>query len=87
MCHIPFNDKEKMMDTLNSQKNLTGGYNTFANEAATPEVKSGLMSILNEEHDIQHELWCEINSRGWYPVEKADENKLNTTKTKFSTMA
>lgn len=85
MPNIPFTDKEKMMDALSSQKFVTGEYNTFVNEAATPEVKTCLQNILNEEHDIAHDIWCEMNSRGWYPVEKADDNKLQTTKNKYCT--
>ena len=87
MASVPFNDKERIMDALSTQKFATGGYNMSVNESATPEVKSCLQGILNEEHDIAHDLWCEMNTRGWYPVEKADDNKLQTTKNKHSSMS
>nr|MBQ4320332.1 spore coat protein [Clostridia bacterium] len=66
---------------------MTSDYNSFANESATPEVVSKVMEILRDEHDIQRDMWCEMNSRGWYPTEPADDNKLNGVKNKFSTMA
>ncbi len=84
--NVPFTDKEKLNDALSSQKQMTSDYNSFINESATPDVVSKVMQILTEEHQIQHDMWCEMNTRGWYPVEKADDNKLNTVKTKFSTM-
>ena len=67
-------EKERMDDALTSQKYITGEYNTYVNEAATPEVKNLFLNILNDEHRIQHEVWEEMNTRGWYPVEKAEEN-------------
>lgn len=76
-------DKERMSDALTSQKFLTSEYNNFVNEAATPEVKQALMSILNEEHSIQQEVWTEMNTRGWYPTEKAEDQKLQQEKMKF----
>jgi len=86
MMNVPFTDKERLNDALCSQKQMTSDYNNFANESATPEVVSKVMDILRDEHDIQRGMWCEMNSRGWYPVEKAEDAKLNSVKTKFSTM-
>lgn len=81
-CNI-LSDKERITDALTSQKFLTGEYNNYVNEAATPEVKNALLSILNDEHSIQHDVWVEMNNRGWYPVEKAEDQKLQQEKMKF----
>ena len=78
------NEQEKLTDALSSQKMLTGMYNTYCCEAATPSVKSCLLSILEDEHRIQTEIFNEMNTRGYYPVEKAEDEKLNTTKQKFA---
>ena len=78
-------DKERMEDTLSDHKFITSEYNTYTSEAATPGVWNTMMNILNEEHHIQQDIWKEMNSRGWYPVEKAEENKLTQAKQKFST--
>ena len=78
------NDKERMQDTLCDHKFLTAEYNTCTGEAATPAVWNTMMNILNDEHHIQQDVWKEMNSRGWYPVEKAEENKLTQAKQKFS---
>ena len=87
MAHIQWDDKEKLTDALSSEKYLTEDYNAFTSEAATPEVKCCLQNILCEEHDISHGLFCEMSERGWYATEKAEENKINTTKQKFAAMA
>lgn len=87
MAQVVWNDKEKMTDALTSEKYLTETYNSYTSETATPEVKSYFQNILCEEHDISYELFCEMNGRGWYPVDKADESKLQTVRNKFAVMA
>ncbi len=79
-----FTEKEMLTDMLSSQKFVTEGYNTFANECATPVIKSEFMNLLNEEHQIQHEVFLEMQRRGWYQTEAADQNKVNQAKQKFS---
>ena len=79
-----FCDKDILTDILSSQKFVTDGYNTFANECATPAVKSDFMNILTEEHQIQNEIFVEMQKRGWYPTESADADKVNKAKQKFN---
>ena len=78
-----FSDKDRLQDALASQKFITGNYNMSANECATPAVRGVFMSILKDEHDIQTEVFTEMQKRGWYQVQPADHQKLQQTKTKF----
>ncbi|HIZ54909.1 MAG TPA: spore coat protein [Firmicutes bacterium] len=78
-----FDDKAMMQDALMSQKFLTDDYNTYANECASPQVKEQFMSILNEEHQIQAEIFQEMQKRGWYPVKPADQLQIDQTKNKY----
>jgi len=78
-----FSDKDILTDALASQKFVTGNYNTLTTECATPEVRGVFMSILKEEHDIQNEVFMEMQNRGWYQVEPAQQQKLKQAKTKF----
>jgi spore coat protein CotF len=77
-------EQQKLNDLLTTEKSLSGLYNTYYAESATGAVRSCLSSILSDEHRIGEELFQEMNSRGWYPVEKAEEAKINSTKQKFS---
>lgn len=81
-----FADQEMLTDSLTSQKSITGTYNTFANECATPCIKTDFINILNEEHQIQHDVFTEMQKRGWYQTENADVNKVNQAKQKFQSM-
>ena len=78
-----FSDKDRLQDALASQKFITEVYNTFTSESVTPEVRGVFMSILKEEHDIQNEIFTEMQKRGWYQVQPAEQQKVQQTKAKF----
>lgn len=79
-----FGDKEMISDALVSQKQITGGYNTNANECACESLKSQFMKILKDEHDIQHQVFKSMQSRGWYATESAEQQKINKAKQKYA---
>ena len=77
-------DKEKMADLLSCEKFLAGNYNTYCMEAATTSVRSCLCSLLKDVHELQEGVFEEMNTRGWYPLETAEEAKLQAEKQKFA---
>lgn len=83
-CSCNYSDKDMTTDVLSSQKHLTDGYNSYANEASCLTVKNTLMSILDEEHKIGHDVFELMNQRGWYPTEAAPQDKITQAKQKFS---
>ncbi|MBP0979672.1 MAG: spore coat protein [Oscillospiraceae bacterium] len=78
-----FGEKEMLTDALSSQKFATENYNTFANECSNPAVKNEFMNILNEEHQIQFEVFSEMQKRGWYAVQQAEQQKVSQAKQKY----
>ena len=80
-------DKQCITDLLSSEKFLAGVYNSFCSEAATVSVRQTLCSLLADEHRIGEELFGEMHARGWYPLETAKEDKLNSVKQKFAQAA
>ena len=80
-----FTDKEMMHDCLDTEKYLIGMYNTALTESATPEVVQTLTDLLSDNHRMQQQLFREMNSRGWYPVTKAEEQKIMQAQQKFGT--
>ena len=71
-----FDDQAKMTDAHYSQKFITGNYNHYAGECATKERKDKLMEILSEEHDMQFEVFSEMQKRGWYEPKPAPQQKV-----------
>ena len=41
----PLEEKEILTDVLSSQKSITGNYNTYTNECATPAIRDQLSLI------------------------------------------
>ena len=79
-------DKELLGDVLASQRLITSTYNNYANECATKCIRDDLLGILQEEHQIQAELFTEMHSRGWYPTQPAEQQKIMETKQKFQSV-
>ena len=80
-------DKEIMHAMLSDEKYLASMYNTDLLECATPEMRQTLCAILTDTHSAAQKIFEEMNSRGWYPVTKAEEQKLTQAKQQYGTMA
>jgi spore coat protein CotF len=76
-------DMEIVNDSIASQKLISSTYDTYANECATPNLRDEFMNILKDEHQIQSELFTEMQKRGWYQVSPADQQKVTQAKQKF----
>ena len=83
----PFDDEARMTDLLNSQKHITGVYNSYLCETETEAVKKCLSGILMDEHRIQNEIFDKMQKNGWYQTEKAEEAKLMETRMKYASGA
>lgn len=76
-------DREIMDDLLASQKRIGSSYNTCADECATPNLRDEFLNILKDEHQIEAELFNEMQKRGWYAVQPADQQKVDQLKQRF----
>lgn len=79
-------DVEMMDDSIASQKLISSSYNTFANECATPNLRDEFLNILKDEHQIQAEIFTEMQKRGWYQITPADQNQITQAKQKYQNM-
>lgn len=80
---IQYSEKEILADALASEKTATDHYNTFANECVHDRVRNAILKCLEEEHEIQKNVFDEMHSRGYYPTPAADSTKLDQVKQKF----
>lgn len=77
-------EKEILSDFLLSQKLISASYNTYAGECSNPQLRSTFLNILNEEHDIQANIFTDLQSNGWYKVEPAEQQKIQQAKQKLT---
>jgi|NGEPerStandDraft_9_1074522.scaffolds.fasta_scaffold05909_3 spore coat protein CotF len=76
-------DVELMNDSIASQKFISSNYDTFANECATPNLRDEFLNILKDEHQIQAEIFTEMQKRGWYQIKPADQQLITDAKQKY----
>ncbi|MGI5935542.1 MAG: spore coat protein [Oscillospiraceae bacterium] len=84
-CAQILSEKEILQDCLISQKQLTDSYNTYAGECVNEQLRGAFLNILDDEHRIQADIFCNLQSNGWYQVEPADQQKIQKARQKFST--
>jgi len=77
-------DKERLNDGLISQKHITSAYNTYAGECVNAQLRNEMMTILKEEHEIQADIFNELQSHGWYKVDQAESTKVTQARQKFT---
>lgn len=76
-------DKDFLCEFLETEKQVTANYNYYAGECVNTELRSSMLTLLDEEHDIQSDIFNQMHARGWYQVKSADPTELSTVKTKF----
>lgn len=77
-------EKEMLQDSLISQKLITDSYNTFAGECVNEQLRGAMLNILDDEHRIQADIFCNLQTNGWYQTEPADQNKVQQARMKFA---
>ncbi len=83
-CPQYMGEKEILQDALMSQKQISGGYNTFAGECVSVPLRTAFLDILKDEHAIQADVFTDLQNRGWYTVESAEPQKIQQARQKFS---
>lgn len=84
--NVKMGDMEIMNDSLASQKLISSTYDTCANECATPNLRDEFLNILKDEHQIQAEIFTEMQKRGWYAIQPADQQQVMQAKQKYQGM-
>lgn len=78
------NDKNLMENILLLEKGACDLYMHGTIESSTDNVHNAFNSALNNALCMQDDIYDKMAAKGWYPVEQADLNKVNSVKQKFS---
>lgn len=71
-------DREKTFDLLFTVKHLADSYNSFASESSNKNLRQDLLTILEDEHQMEFRLFDEIQKRGWCTVEFANQGEIDS---------
>jgi spore coat protein CotF len=79
-----YTEKEILGDALSTQKATTELFNKSANECVHEDVREVMLDILEEEHEIQQDVFNMMHAQGLYPTPAADEKKVQQLKQQYS---
>lgn len=82
-----YTEKEILGDALAAQKSTTGEFNKFANECVHKDVRQTMLHILNQEHEIQQDVFEMMHAKGYYPTPEAEEKKVSELKQQYKQSA
>ena len=83
-CAQIISEKDILQDSVISQKHITAAYNTYAGECVNQQLRGAMLTILDDEHKIQADIFNEMQANGWYQTEPAEQQKLDKARQKFS---
>ena len=78
-----YTEKEVLSDALAAQKSSTELFNKASNECVHENVRESLLDILEEEHEIQQDVFCMMHAKGMYPTPEADQKKVQQLKQQY----
>lgn len=79
------NDEQLMENILLLQKGVCDLYMHGTIESGTTNVHQVFNAALSEGLCMQDEIYAKMTAKGWYPVEQAEQTKIDKVKQKYST--
>lgn len=71
------NDRDFLNDILESEKNMSVNYTYALNEASNEELFKRIYDMFIHIKETQRNLFELSFKKGWYTLEKAEENKIS----------
>ncbi len=78
------NDRDLMENMLLLEKGVCDLMMHGAIEASTPDVHQTFSGSLNSSLHMQSQIYNQMQTRGWYTPDSAEQQKRNSVKMKFS---
>lgn len=78
------NDKDLLEDILLTVKGASDLYLHGTIESTTPNVHSTFDKALNSSLKLQNDIYNKMATKGWYPAEQAEQQKIDKLKQQYS---
>ena len=73
---LEMNDKDYITTMLTIEKGMVKDYSVALTEASNTELFNDYNDMFNEITKLQREIYNLMFKKGWYEIEKAEENKI-----------
>ena len=77
-------EQDKIMILLELEKNMVKNYATAITEASSDYLTEEFTNLFNNSKEAQRKLFNFSNSKGWYKLEAAEQNKIEQEKQKLN---
>ncbi len=81
---IEMNDENYLNDLLEYLKNMVNNYSYALNEMSNQELYNRIKPIFEETSALQRHFFDLAFQRGWYSLEKAEQQKITSSYQKYS---
>lgn len=72
------NDKDYMNSLLSCLKEMVKNYSVVLTEASNENLYNEYKNMFDEYSSLQREVYELMFRKGWYTIERAEEQKINT---------
>lgn len=83
---MSFNDNDKANDILSVLKAVSGTYHTFSTEAGSQNLQDVIKTLMNDMLMSHRRLFDMMYTKGWYPLEAEQPQKIQQAYTKISSL-
>ena len=81
-------EQERMTDLIFSEKKMSDNYSIWASECTNVKLRDIFLTLLNQSHKTQTELFTTAQQKGWYkPIPQAQADQVQQAYTQFSSQA
>lgn len=87
VTRTPADDRTRMQAALQEETKLAGLYNTCVSVCTTPQLRDTMLTLLNEEHQIQFDLFTELHKRGWCRMQDSDPAQIQKLRKELEALA
>ena len=77
------NEKDALLDLLESEKQLMSFYTTALFEGSTKSIRKGFASHLNSVAENQYQIWNQMSTRGYVQPAPAQKQMIDQTCDQF----
>ncbi|MGN1121038.1 MAG: spore coat protein [Eubacteriales bacterium] len=77
-------DKQIMDNILTATKSACDLMMHGAIESPTPDVHNAFTQVFNDTLCMQNEIYKKMSEKGWYPMQQAEQQKIDAAKQKFA---
>ncbi len=81
------NDKNLMENLLLLEKGVCDLYMHGTIESPTDNVHEAFCTALNSALAMQDTIYDRMAAKGWYPTDRAEQNRVNSVKQKYAAQA